>query len=46
MRFISLCFIIVSFGAKHTTIDSHETWKCADPRAGEANPLFSVYITL
>jgi hypothetical protein len=33
---------------KHILQDkqSNETWKCADPRAGEANPLFSVYITL
>jgi hypothetical protein len=27
-------------------IDSHEMWKCADPMAGEANSMVSVYITL
>ena len=26
--------------------DSHETWKCDDPRAGEANSMVSVYSTL
>ena len=26
--------------------DSHETWKCADPMAGKANSMVSVYSTL